>query len=170
MSLVTGLLRPRLFSSKLSKLKAGEKYSGSATKSVSLFTSQHTALSKTMRVFNFVYVLQNKIPVQSPFLGFSPSDPWQWPSDRLLSAHSLRPPITKRSMGTTIGKKHSHNKNIKDCHHFLLFELDLTIYSHVYYCGHNFYLPPTFLVLLLSVWQVQALPTLASRGIEGGEG
>jgi hypothetical protein len=31
MSLVAGLLRPRLFSSKLSKLKATEKYSGSAT-------------------------------------------------------------------------------------------------------------------------------------------
>ncbi len=31
MSLVAGLLRPRLFSSKLSKLKAAEKYSGSAT-------------------------------------------------------------------------------------------------------------------------------------------
>jgi len=29
--LVAGLLRPRLFSSKLSKLKAAEKYSGSAT-------------------------------------------------------------------------------------------------------------------------------------------
>ena len=31
MSLVAGLLRPRLFSSKLSKLKATEKYSRSAT-------------------------------------------------------------------------------------------------------------------------------------------
>jgi hypothetical protein len=31
MSLVAGLLQPRLFSSKLSKLKATEKYSGSAT-------------------------------------------------------------------------------------------------------------------------------------------
>jgi hypothetical protein len=31
MSLVAGLLLPRLFSSKLSKLKAAEKFSGSAT-------------------------------------------------------------------------------------------------------------------------------------------
>jgi hypothetical protein len=31
MSLVAGLLWPRLFSRKLSKLKAAEKYSGSAT-------------------------------------------------------------------------------------------------------------------------------------------
>jgi hypothetical protein len=36
MSLVAGLLRPRLFSSKLSKLKAAEKYSGSTTPTVSV--------------------------------------------------------------------------------------------------------------------------------------
>jgi hypothetical protein len=35
MSLVAGLLWPRLFSSKLNKLKAAEKYSGSATYSLS---------------------------------------------------------------------------------------------------------------------------------------
>ncbi len=45
MSLVAGLLRPRLFSSKLSKLKATEKYSGSATilLSILLYPSFHSS-------------------------------------------------------------------------------------------------------------------------------
>ncbi len=42
MSLVAGLLRPRLFSSKLSKLKAMEKYSGSVT------TVMRVMLSRTL--------------------------------------------------------------------------------------------------------------------------
>ncbi len=55
MSLVAGLLRPRLFPSKLSKLKAAEKYSGSTTKAKPYV---HRAIkSKFLKISKMAFIL-----------------------------------------------------------------------------------------------------------------
>ncbi len=53
MSLVAGLLRPRLFSSKLSKLKVTEKYSGSATPVNSLSQVSLTPVKNLLPALTF---------------------------------------------------------------------------------------------------------------------
>jgi hypothetical protein len=60
MSLVTGLLRPRLFSSKLSKLKVTEKYSGSATLPLKANNKKHYCF-KVLILHNTQKTIRQKI-------------------------------------------------------------------------------------------------------------